>query len=73
MLAVVLGKLIGSVTVGNPYLSWLGTSANFGFPSVPIDLAVVTFTFGIMISINVAQAILLLLAILVYTVIKIRD
>lgn len=73
MLAIVLGMLIGRVTASIPFLSWLGVSASFGFPAIPIDLAVVTFTFGMMIDINVAQAILLLAAILIYSAVHIRE
>ena len=73
ILAVVLGKLIGIAVQGVPFLEWLGISVSFGFPSVPIDLSVVTITFGILVNINVAQGILLLAAILIYSAIRIRD
>lgn len=73
LLAVVLGKLVGSVTQNVAFLSWLGMGANFGFAPVAVDLSVVTFTFGILININVAQAILLLAAILIYSAIKLRN
>lgn len=73
ILAVVLGKLIGLAVQGVPFLQWLGISASFGFPSVPIDLSVVTITFGILVNINVAQGILLLAAILIYSAIRIHD
>ena len=73
LLAVVLGKLIGDVTASTQFLSWLGVSAQFGFQPITVDLSVVTLTFGFMIGINVAQAFLLLAAILIYTAIKIRD
>ena len=73
MLAIVLGKLIGVVTAGVPFLSWLGMSASFGFPSVPIDLSVLELTFGVMVNTNVAQALLLLAAILIYSAVRIHD
>lgn len=73
LLAIVLGKVIGNVTAGVAYLSWLGLSAQFGLAPATIDLAVVTLTFGLQISLNVAQAILLLLAILAYSRIHIKD
>ena len=73
LLAIVLGKVIGSVTAGVSFLSWLGLSATFGLAPATLDLAVVTVTFGLQISLNVAQAILLLIAILVYGRIHIQD
>lgn len=73
LLAIVLGKVIGNVTTGVSFLSWLGLSAQFGLAPATLDLAVLTVTFGVQISLNVAQAILLLIAILVYTRIHIHE
>lgn len=73
VLAVVLGQVIGNVTAHVSFLSWLGIGTGFGFQPVKVDLAVVNFTFGIMLNINVAQAILLLAAIISYTKIKIKE
>ncbi len=73
VLAVVLGQVIGTVTHSVSFLSWLGLGTSFGFQPVKIDLAIVNFTFGVMVNINVAQAILLLISILVYTRIKIKE
>jgi hypothetical protein len=67
LLAVVLGKAAGTAAAGVRYLAWLGIGAKFGVSTVTVDLSVVQFTFGMMISINVAQALLLLTAILIYT------
>ena len=47
--------------------------ANFGLSPVTVDLAVVNFTFGMMANFNVAQAILLLVAILAYIKIRVKD
>jgi hypothetical protein len=71
LLAVVLGKIIGAACVGITYASWLGAGANFGFSPLTVNLSVVSFTIGAMVNINVAQAILLLVAIVSYTKIKI--
>ena len=71
LLAVVLGKIIGAACIGIKYAAWLGAGASFGFSPLSVNLSVVSFTFGIMISINVAQAILLLIAILSYSKIKV--
>ena len=73
LLSVVLGKVIGGAVAHISYLSWLNIGANFGFSPVTVDLAVVQLTVGFMMSINVCQIILLLIAILAYTKIKIRD
>ncbi len=73
LLSVVLGQIIGTACIGMKYLSWLGAAANFGLSPVELNLSVVKFTFGMIISINVAQAILLLIAILSYTKIGIKE
>ena len=73
LLAVVLGMIIGNVCANNSGLSWLALSATFGLQPATVDLAVMQLTFGLTVNINVAQAILLLVAILVYCCIRIRD
>ncbi|MCY1713714.1 DUF4321 domain-containing protein [Caproiciproducens galactitolivorans] len=73
VLAVVLGQVIGTSCAGMKTLSWLGACAKFGLSPVDLDLSVVKFTFGMTVSINVAQAILLLAAILAYIKIKVRE
>lgn len=73
LLAVVLGKIIGTACVGVLYASWLGAAASFGFSPATVNLSVVNITLGFTININVAQAILLLAAILTYTRIKIKE
>ena len=73
LLAVVLGQLLGAACAGMKYFSWLGASASFGLSTVQLDLSIVKFTFGMLVKINVSQAILLLLAILTYTKIKIKE
>lgn len=67
LLAVVLGKAIGGAVGGISFLAWLGITAKFGISTVTVDLSVLQLTFGLMININVAQAILLLAAIFTYT------
>lgn len=73
VLAVVLGQIIGTSCAGMKTLSWLGASAKFGLSPVELNLSVVKFTFGMIVSINVAQSILLLAAILAYIKIKVRE
>lgn len=70
ILAIVLGTAIASATGGISYLSWLAIAAKFGIPTVTIDLAILQITFGMTVNVNVAQAILLLAAIFIYTRIK---
>lgn len=67
LLAVVLGKAIGGAVNGIQFLSWLAIAAKFGISTVTVDLSVLQLTFGLMVNINVAQAILLLTAIIIYT------
>ena len=73
LLAVVLGIVIGNVCEGVKGFSWLALSATFGLQPTTISLAVMELTFGLTVQVNVAQAILLLVAILIYSCIKIRD
>lgn len=73
LLAIVLGKVGGDAALQVPWLHWLGLSANFGFDPVSVDLSVLQCTVGLRLSVNVLQAILLLLGILLYTRVNIRD
>ena len=73
LLAVVLGVIIGNVTKDVSSLSWLSASASFGLSPTTLDLSVLNLTLGLTVSINVAQAILLLAAIIVYCNIKIKN
>ena len=73
LLAIVLGIIIGDVCAGVKGLSWLAAGANFGLQPTTVDLSVIQLTFGLTASINVAQAILLLVAILAYCTIKVKD
>ena len=67
ILAIVLGKAIGTAVTGISFLSWLAIAAKFGVSTVTVNLSVLQLTFGMMININVAQAILLLAAIITDT------
>lgn len=72
VLAVVLGKAIAGAVIGNHFLSWLAIAAKFGISTVTVDLSIIQITFGMMIDINIAQALLLLIAIFVYTRIQVK-
>ena len=73
LVAVVLGKVIGDACVDVCYLSWLALGASFGFSPVTVDLTVIQLTLGFTMSINLAQIILMVVAIFVYTRIRIRE
>ena len=73
LLAVVLGKALGDVCANVAFLDWLSLSASFGLDPTTLDLAIVKFTFGAKIALNTAQAILLLVAILIYSRIHVKD
>ena len=73
MLAIVLGIVIANACAGVWGFSWLAASATFGLQPTTVDLSVMQFTFGLTVSINVAQAILLLLAIIAYCSIRIKN
>ena len=73
VLAVVLGNVVGDVSQGVSLLSWLGLSAQFGLQPSTLDLAILQVNFGLTVDINVAQAILLFVAILLYSRIHIKE
>lgn len=72
ILAVVLGKAAASACADVRYLSWLAASAGFGFSPVKVDLSVVSFTFGLSVDIDAAQALLLLAAVFIETRIRVK-
>ncbi|MCM1132753.1 MAG: DUF4321 domain-containing protein [Ruminococcus flavefaciens] len=65
--ALVMGSMLGNKAVGTPGFSWLGYSKTFAFePGTFLDLDVIRLTFGISITISVAQILLIIVAIIVY-------
>lgn len=66
LLAIVLGKAVSDASAGIRFLSILSAGASFGVSTVNVDLSVIRFTFGMAVDIHVAQALLLLAAILIY-------
>ena len=71
LLLIVL--LLLAVCANVAFLDWLSLSASFGLDPTTLDLAIVKFTFGAKIALNTAQAILLLVAILIYSRIHVKD
>lgn len=64
---LVIGGLIGQLTQGISWLSWLSYGQTFGLSNpVVLDLGVVQLTFGIMFSINVSSIIGLIISIFIY-------
>lgn len=65
--AIVGGSLIGSAAQNAGSLKWLGYSKSFDFqPGTFINTEVLQLSFGFYISFNIAQILLVLVAIFVY-------
>lgn len=63
--AGISGGLIGKMVDGVHGLSWLAYSKSIGLDATTLDLSIFDLTFGIHISMNVAQILLLILALLI--------
>lgn len=64
---LVIGGLIGQLTQGVSFLSWLSYGQTFGIADpVSLDLGVVKLTFGIMFNINISSIIGIIIAIFIY-------
>jgi hypothetical protein len=70
ILAVILGKAVSDAAAGVRFLSFLSAGASFGISTVTVNLSILRFTFGMTVDIHVAQALLLLAAILGYNRIR---
>ncbi|MDE5854532.1 MAG: DUF4321 domain-containing protein [Ruminococcus sp.] len=65
--AIILGGMLGNMVISTDGLSWLGYSKTFAFePGTFLNLDVIKLTFGLTITVNVAQIFLLVTAIVVY-------
>lgn len=65
--AIVFGGMLGNMVIGTDGLSWLGYAKTLAFePGTFINIEVLRLTFGISITINVSQLILMIVAFLVY-------
>ncbi len=69
--AVVLGSVLGDAAAQVPGLGWLNLGVHAGIDPVTVDLAVMTLTFGISISINVAQSLLVIVAVVLASKLRI--
>ena len=64
---IVIGGLLGEVSSGVKWLSWLGYGQEFGLSNpIDLDLSVVRITFGLMFKISIASIIGIAIAIFVY-------
>ena len=64
---LVIGGLIGQLTQGVSFLSWLSYGQTFGIAdTVSLDLGVVKLTFGIMFNINISSIIGIIIAVFIY-------
>lgn len=65
--AIILGGMLGNMVIAIDGLSWLGYSKTFAFePGTFLNLDVIKLTFGLTITINIAQIFLLVASIIVY-------
>lgn len=64
---LVVGGLLGQLTSGVEWLSWMSFGQQFGLESpIVLDLSVVKLTFALMFNINIASIIGMTLAIIIY-------
>ncbi len=64
---IIVGSLLAQLFAGVPALSWLAYYAEIGFDPFTLDLAILNFTFGMRMGINVAQVITISLALFIYS------
>lgn len=65
--ALVLGGMLGNKAISTDGFSWLGYSKTFAFePGTFLDIDILQLSFGLSITINVAQLLLIAAAIFIY-------
>lgn len=68
----VIGALVATVCTDVPFLSWLSFSRTIGIsPGSPLvlDLSVLQFSFGMSVSVSVAQILVIGICIIIYAII----
>lgn len=66
--ALIFGHHLGNAVVGTEGLSWLSYGRAFGFDATTITFGeVLNFTIGFMFTMNIAQVLLIVTAIIIYT------
>ena len=68
--AVVLGALLANITAGSDTFQWLAYEKGFSISPTEIDLVVCKITFGIDFSMNIAQVLFIIAAIIAYPKMK---
>ena len=64
---LVIGGLIGELTSGVSWLSWLGYGQQFGLSTpITLNLGVMEITFGLLFKINVSSIVGIIIAIFIY-------
>lgn len=64
---LVIGGLIGQLTAGIEWLSWMSYGKQFGLESpLVLDLSVIKITFALMFNINIASIIGMTISIVIY-------
>lgn len=65
IMAVVFGKTLGDAcaAMSEPGIIWLGKYLNFGFDTVNFSFSAISLSFGLNISINPIQVLLIILAV----------
>ena len=64
---ILLGGLLGQLSEGVSFLSWLGYGQSFGLEQpLILDLGILNLTFSIMFHLNIASIIGVLIAVFVY-------
>lgn len=64
--ALILGSIIGKNVDGVETLKWLGYSKSLSMQPSIVDIPVIKFTFGFDLSINIAQIIMTVIAVIAY-------
>ncbi len=66
LIGIVAGEFVASLTAGVKALSWLSFGLDFGTASpVVLDLQVISFTFGISVSITLSTVIFVILSVVI--------
>jgi hypothetical protein len=65
-ISIVLGNFIGRICDPAGSLAWLNFKINFGFDPATFDINVLSLTLGFTMDINIAQIILMILAVILY-------
>lgn len=64
---IVIGGLIGELTKGVSWLSWLSYGQSFGIASpFTLNLGIIQLTLGLMIKINIASIVGIIIAIIIH-------